>query len=102
MSGYGSAGKLYFLSLLVKQLGPWIECVFRGNHEVHRVNKVLFLVSFFLTAADLLQVTVAFVLKIFSFSDREKSLGNAFDRHCWVAACCSTHVSSWWPAKLKF
>jgi len=41
MSGYDSAGKFYFLSLLVKQLGPWIECVFRGNHEVHRANKAL-------------------------------------------------------------
>ena len=41
MSGYDSAGKFYFLSLLEKQLGPWIECVFRGNHEVHRANKAL-------------------------------------------------------------
>jgi len=41
MSAYGSAGKFYFLSLLVKQLGPWIECVFRGNHEVSRANKAL-------------------------------------------------------------
>jgi len=29
-----------------------------------------------------------FVLKIFSFSDREKVLG-VFDRHCWDATCCS-------------
>jgi len=42
--------------------------------------------------ADLLQVTIAFVLKIFSSSDREKVLGDAFYRHCWVAACCSTRV----------
>ena len=35
------SGKVFFLSLLVKQLGLWIECVFRGNHEVHRANKVL-------------------------------------------------------------
>jgi len=34
----------------------------------------------------------------FSFSDREKVLGYHFDRHCWAAACCSTHVSNWWPA----
>jgi len=33
---------------------------------------------------DLLQVTIAF-LKIFSLSDREKVLGDAFDRHCWAA-----------------
>jgi len=38
---YGSAGKFYFLSLLVKQLGAWIGCVFRGNHKVHRANKGL-------------------------------------------------------------
>jgi len=64
MPGFGSAGKFYFLSLLVKQLGPWIGCVFRGNYEVHRANKALkqfrlaFLsyLSFFATAADLLQV----------------------------------------------
>jgi len=30
-----------FLSLLVKQLGPWIGCVLRGNHEVHQANKAL-------------------------------------------------------------
>ena len=41
MPGLGSAGKFYFLSLLVKQLGPWIRWIFRGNHEVHRVNKSL-------------------------------------------------------------
>jgi len=29
MLGCGSAGKLYFLSLLVNQLAPWIRCVFR-------------------------------------------------------------------------
>jgi len=55
----------------------------------------------FLTAADLLQATIAFVLKKFSFSDREKLLGDAFDRHCWVAARCSTHTPKWWPTKLK-
>jgi len=35
-----------------------------------------------------LQVTIAFVLKIFSFSDKQKVL-DVFDRHCWDAACCS-------------
>jgi len=49
----------------VKQLGQWIGCVFRGNPEVHRANKVLkqlrfalfvLLVSFFTTATDLLRV----------------------------------------------
>jgi len=38
----------------------------------------------------------------------QKVLGDAFDRHCWTSACCSTHISSWWrggqmwAAKLKF
>jgi len=41
MSGFGSAGKFYFLSLFVKQLGPWIGCILRGNHKVHSVNKAL-------------------------------------------------------------
>jgi len=54
--------------------------------------------QFFTTAADLLQVSIAFVLKIFSFFDREKVLEDVFDRHCWGAACCSTHVSNLWPA----
>ena len=44
---------------------------------------------FFTTAADLLQVTIAFVLKIFSFSDEKKLVLDAFDRYCWDAACCS-------------
>jgi len=35
-----------------------------------------------------LQVAIAFVLKIISFSDKKKVL-DAFDRHCWDAACCS-------------
>jgi len=43
---------------------------------------------FFTTAADVLQVTIAFVLKFFSFSDKKKVL-DIFDRHCWDAACCS-------------
>jgi len=69
------------LSLLVKQLGPWIGCVLRGNHEVQRANKALkqlrfaflsYLPIFFTTAADLLQVTIAFVLKIFlSLTERK-------------------------------
>ena len=42
---------------------------------------------FFTTAAHLLQVTIAFVLKIFSFSDKKKVL-DVFDSHCWDAACC--------------
>ena len=43
---------------------------------------------FFTTATDLLRVTIAFVLKIFSFSDKKKVLDD-FNRHCWDAACCS-------------
>jgi len=39
MLGYGSAGKFYFLSLLVNQLAPWIRCVFHGNNKVHRANE---------------------------------------------------------------
>ena len=104
MLGCGSAGKFYFLSLLVNQLPPWIRCVFHGNNKVHRANEALkqlgfaflsclvqgarSLSAFFTTAADLLQVTIAFVLKIFSFSDKKKVL-DVFDRHCWDAACCS-------------
>jgi len=47
-------------------LEPWIGCVFRGNHKVHRANTALkqlrlaflsYLSVFFTTAADLLQVT---------------------------------------------
>jgi len=84
-------------------LAPWIRCVFHGNNKVHRVNEALkqlgfaflsyvdqgagSLSVFFTTAADLLQVTIAFVLKIFSFADKKKVL-DVFDRHCW-AACCS-------------
>jgi len=49
---------------------------------------------FFTTAADLLQVTIAFVLKIFSFSDKNKVLV-AFDRHCLDAACCSRMSEVW-------
>ena len=46
----------------------------------------MYFVSIFTTAADLLQVTIAFVLKIFSFSDKKKVL-DVLDRHCWDAAC---------------
>jgi len=49
---------------------------------------VLVVCQVFTTAADILQVTIAFVLKIFSSSDTKKVL-DAFDRHCWDAACCS-------------
>jgi len=88
----------------VNQLSPWIRCVFHGNNKVHRANEALMqlgfaflsclgqgarsLSVFFTTAADLLQVTNAFALKIFSFSDKKKVL-DAFDRRCWDAACCS-------------
>jgi len=41
MLGFGSAGKFYFLSLLVNQLAPWIRCVFHGNNKVHRANEAL-------------------------------------------------------------
>jgi len=51
-------------------------------------SKVLVVCQFFYNCGNLLQVTIAFVLKIFSFSDREKVL-DLFDRHCWDAACYS-------------
>jgi len=41
MLGCGSAGKLYFLSLLVNQLIPWIRCVFHCNNKVHSANEAL-------------------------------------------------------------
>ena len=37
--GTGSAGKFYFLSLLVNQLAPWIRCVFHGKNKVYRANE---------------------------------------------------------------
>ena len=43
---------------------------------------------FFTTAADLLQVTIAFVLNKFFYFDEKKVL-DVFDRHCWDAACCN-------------
>ena len=41
MLGCGSAGKFYFLSLLVNQLAPWIRCVFHGNNKLRRANEAL-------------------------------------------------------------
>jgi len=41
MLGCGSAGKFYFLSLLVNQLASWIRCIFHGNNKVHRTNEAL-------------------------------------------------------------
>ena len=71
MLGCGSAGKFYFLSLLVNQLGPWIRCVSHGNNKVHKANEALKQLGFaflsyveqgarsfslsFITVADLLQ-----------------------------------------------
>jgi len=37
----GSAGRFYFLSLLVNQLASWIRCVFQGNNKVHRASEAL-------------------------------------------------------------
>jgi len=42
MLGCGSAGKFYFLSLLVNQLAPWIRCVFHvNNNKMRRANEAL-------------------------------------------------------------
>jgi len=41
MLGCDSAGKFYFLSLLVNQLTAWIRCVFHGNNKVHRASEAL-------------------------------------------------------------
>jgi len=41
-SGFGSAGNKYFFSLFVKHMGPWICCVFHGNHRVHSACKTFF------------------------------------------------------------
>jgi len=41
MLGCGSAGKFYFLSLLVNQLAPWIRCVFHGTNNVQGANEAL-------------------------------------------------------------
>ena len=73
MLSCGSTGKFYFLSLLVNQLAPTIQCVFHGYNKVHGANEALkklwfALLScleqgapsqFFSTAADLLQVIIA-------------------------------------------
>jgi len=80
--GFGSAEKFYFLSLLVKQLAPWIGCVFSGNHEVHRANKPWsnFGLLFCLTCQFLYNCGRSFAsnhclrTEDFSFSDREKAL----------------------------
>jgi len=73
---------------------PWQQ-----QSAQHRVNEALKQFGFaFLSyleqgacslsaAADLLQVTIAFIFKIFSFSDKKK-VYNVFDRHFWDAACC--------------
>ena len=90
MLGCGSAGKFYFLSLLVNQLAPWIRCVFHVYNKVHRANEALKQLGFaflsylgkgarslpvFLQLRQIfLQVTIAFVLKIFSFSDKKKNI----------------------------
>ena len=103
MLGCGSAGKFHFLSLLVNQLAPWIRCVFHGNNKVHRANKALkqlgfaFLsylgqgarsLSFFYNCGRSFAGNHCLRIEIFSFSDEKKVL-DAFDRHCWDAACCS-------------
>ena len=97
MLGCGSAGKFYFLSLLVNQLAPWINKLRRANEALKQLEfaflsylgKGARSLSVFLQLRQIfLQVTTAFVLKIFSFSDKKKVL-DAFDRHCWDAACCS-------------
>ena len=87
MLGCGSAGTFYFLSLLMNQLAPWMRCVFHGNNKVYRANEALkqfgfaflyylgqgarSLSVFFTTAAGLLQVAIAFVLKIFSLRQQQ-------------------------------
>jgi len=41
MSGFDSAGNIYFLSIFVKHVGPYIYYVFvfNGNHKVHSACK---------------------------------------------------------------
>jgi len=41
MSGFGSAGNIYFLSIFVKHVGPYICCIFgfRGHHKLHSACK---------------------------------------------------------------
>ena len=76
---------------------PWQRQSHRANEALKQLGFAFLsyleqgarsLSVFFTTVADLLQVTIAFVLKIFSFSDKKKVV-DAFDRHCWDAACCS-------------
>ena len=64
-------------------------------------SKVLVVCQFFATAADLLQVTIAFVLKILSVFDKKQAL-DVFDRQCWDAACCSrmSEVRDFWCSRL--
>jgi len=76
----------------VEELGPWIVCVLRGNHKAHRANKAIkeLWFAFCLTCQFFYNcgrsfagsLTIAFILKLFSFSDREKVLRDALDRHC--------------------
>jgi len=64
MSGFGSAGNIYFLSIFAKHMGPYICCifVFHGNRKAYSackafthfsfaflswLNKVLVVASFF-------------------------------------------------------
>jgi len=51
MLGCGSAGKFYFLSLLVNQLVPWNRCVFHGNNKVHGANEATWVCFFVLLRA---------------------------------------------------
>jgi len=38
---FGSAENVYFLALFVKNMGPWICCIFYGNHKQHSHYKAL-------------------------------------------------------------
>jgi len=77
MPGFGSVGKLNFLSLLVEQLG-WdrvlnvfsvatTKCAGLTKPWAASVCFFVLLVSFFKTEANRLQVTTAFVLNDFFF-----------------------------------
>ena len=96
MLGCGTAGKFYFLSLLVSQLAPWIQCVFYGNNKVHRPNEAVkqlgfallcYLklgarsLSFFYNCGRSFAGNHCFRIEDFFFSDKKKVL-DAFDRHC--------------------
>jgi len=60
--------------------------------------------AFYALYPHLTKVTIVFVLKIFSFSDKKKVL-NVFDSDCWDAACCRRmsevrdYRCSWLPMK---